>query len=241
VEERRDPLDDVPNPPITTGNEGLPYAVSFWADRIFFQPTVAVIFGTVADMVPKDFIEDRRKMSPDRPFEPEQLKAAVPMMKEQWRAHVGMIAAQLADGRNFLLGDKPTLTDIHVYMNVWFMRNALAPVADELMKEFTRVTAWADRMKAIGHGKPATMSSKEALAIAKEAEPEPARASDKNEPSGLKLGDRVSVMPDDYGRDPVTGEIVLLSTHEIAVRRKDPAVGNIVVHFPRAGFWVRPG
>jgi hypothetical protein len=163
------------------------------------------------------------------------------MMKEQWRAHVAMIGAQLADGRNFLLGEKPTLTDIHAYMNIWFMRNALAPVADELMKEFTRVTAWADRMKAIGHGRPAPMSSKEALAVAKESEPEPARASDRNEPTGLKLGDHVSVMPDDYGRDPVTGEITFLSPHEIAIRRSDPQVGNIVVHFPRAGFWVRPG
>src|SRR5690242_3212676 len=37
-----------PEPAITSGNEGLPYAMAFWADRIFFQPTVAVIFGTIA-------------------------------------------------------------------------------------------------------------------------------------------------------------------------------------------------
>ena len=96
-----------PDPPITNGNEGLPYATAFWADRIFFQPTVAVIFGTIADHVPKEFIDDRIKMAPDRPFNPEQMKAAVPMMKEQWRAHAATIAEQLDDGRNFILGTSP--------------------------------------------------------------------------------------------------------------------------------------
>jgi hypothetical protein len=49
------------------------------------------------------------------------------------------------------------------------------------------------------------------------------------------------VMPDDYGRDPVAGELVRSSAQEIAVRRVDPALGEIVVHFPRAGFMVLRG
>jgi hypothetical protein len=47
-------------------------------------------------------------------------------------------------------------------------------------------------------------------------------------------------MPDDYGRDPVVGEIVFSNAQEIAIKRTDPAVGEVVVHFPRAGFWVMP-
>jgi hypothetical protein len=47
-------------------------------------------------------------------------------------------------------------------------------------------------------------------------------------------------MPDDYGRDPVIGEIVFSTAHEISIRRHDPAVGDVVVHFPRAGFMVMP-
>lgn len=125
-------------------------------------------------------------------------------------------------------------------MNFWFLRNALAQVSDELTKEFPKIVKWMERMRAIGHGKPSPLSSKEALAIGTEAKPEPPRASDPHEPSGLKLGDRVSVMPDDYGRDPVTGEIVFTSAQEIAIRRRDPVAGEVVVHFPRAGFWVRP-
>ena len=36
------------------------------------------------------------------------------------------------------------------------------------------------------------------------------------DPLGLRAGMRVSVTPDDYGRDPVEGELVTLSLHEVA-------------------------
>jgi glutathione S-transferase len=48
----------------------------------------------------------------------------------------------------------------------------------------------------------------------------------------------VKVSADDYGRDPVAGEIVFTNAHEIAILRRDSQVGDIVVHFPRAGFVV---
>ena len=47
-----------------------------------------------------------------------------------------------------------------------------------------------------------------------------------------------SVSADDYGRDPVAGEIVFSNRHEIAILRNAPEVGDVVVHFPRAGFTV---
>ena len=47
-------------------------------------------------------------------------------------------------------------------------------------------------------------------------------------------------MADDYGRDPIKGTLVASSARSIAIRRSDPAVGEVVVHFPRAGFWVMP-
>ena len=49
---------------------------------------------------------------------------------------------------------------------------------------------------------------------------------------------RVAVMPDDYGFDPVVGEVVFSSVHEIAVLRRDDALGDVAVHFPRLGFRV---
>jgi hypothetical protein len=48
------------------------------------------------------------------------------------------------------------------------------------------------------------------------------------------------VTPDDSGRVPVVGEIVASSADEIAIRRQDETVGEVLVHFPRAGFIVSP-
>jgi glutathione S-transferase len=102
------------------------------------------------------------------------------------------------------------------------------------------VSAWYARVKALGHGTYTPMDSKEALAIARTATPTPVGPADGFDPNGRKPGDRVSVMADDYGRDPVVGEIVFSNAHEIAIRRSVPEVGDVVVHFPRAGFMVMP-
>ncbi len=36
------------------------------------------------------------------------------------------------------------------------------------------------------------------------------------------------------------GELVTLNAHEIAVRRTDDKAGELVVHFPRAGYAITP-
>jgi hypothetical protein len=47
-------------------------------------------------------------------------------------------------------------------------------------------------------------------------------------------------MPDDTGRDPVVGELVASDPHEVVIRRSDREIGEVRVHFPRAGFVVAP-
>ncbi len=44
--------------------------------------------------------------------------------------------------------------------------------------------------------------------------------------------------PDDVGKDPVTGELVRSNAQEIVIKRTDDQVGDVHVHFPRAGFVV---
>jgi glutathione S-transferase len=219
---------------------GLSYAMAFWSDRPFFQTTVPIIFGEVGPMIPEAFKKDREKMFPERPFNYEQMKAASPMFRDQWRAHVAMIADSLAPGCKFLAGNAPTIADAHCHMNIWFLKNTLASVAEGLLKEFPAVSAWYENVRAIGHGSLTPMDSKEALAVAKAATSTAKPIADPHDPNGRKPGDRVSVMPDDYGRDAVVGELVFSNAHEIAIKRNDPAVGDVVVHFPRAGFLVMP-
>jgi hypothetical protein len=96
------------------------------------------------------------------------------------------------------------------------------------------------RMRTVGHGRFNEISTAGALEHAAIATPQTAILADPNDPNGRKPGDRVAVMPDDYGKIKVSGEIVALSAQHIAIRRHDPRAGEIVVHFPRAGFLVLP-
>ncbi len=218
------------------GNRGLMWSVARWTDGPVFQASVAIIFGNLADQIPESFIKDRQEFAGQR-FDMEAMRQAVPVMRDQWRAAMGWLEAQLQDGRRFLVGDQPGFGDVSCYMNVWFLRNAFPPAAT-ILDEFPMVKGWADRVAGFGHGRFETLSSSDALAIARDAEPATPVFEDRHDPNGLTPGDAVAVMPDDTGRIPVTGTIVSSSAQHIAVERNDPDAGRVVVHFPRSGFHV---
>jgi len=223
-----------PEPTLFPRGEGLAYGLAFWSDRIFFMPTVAVIFGEIGDMVPDAFKKDRAAMSGST-FSTDAMKAAAPFARDQVRAHLDFLAGSLKRDA-FMDGASPGASDVHGMMNVWFLKNALPHVAKSLLEEFPAIDAWFAKLQAFGHGSMEPMSSKDALRIARESQPYALSAADAHDPNGLKPGQIVSVSADDYGRDPIVGEIVFSSSHEIAIRRDDQAVGGVVVHFPRAGF-----
>ena len=220
------------------GNEGIAWGTAMWTDRSFFQSTVNLIFGTIADKVPQEFIADREKLRGAK-FDVAAMTAAIPQMRDQLRAHLQWIETELGSGRPWIDGDKPGLCDVHAYMNVWYVRQNLA-TADQFLAEFGNLRAWETRMRAIGHGRRSEMSTSDALALAAAATPQTREQADPGDPNGRKPGDRVEVMPDDYGKVKVAGEIVALSSQNIAIRRHDPDAGEVVVHFPRAGFLVLP-
>ena len=228
-----------PEPSVFPHGKGFPYGLSFWTDRLFFMASVPIIFSEIGEYVPEDFKKDRAAMSGGA-FSTDAMKAAAPFVKDQWRAHASFVAEQLSDGRQFVQGKTPSVADAHAYMNFWFMKGSIANTTATLLKEFPAIDAWYERVTAIGHGKPTPMDGAEALAIAKTATPEAKSVTDPFEPRGLKPGDRVTVAADDYGRDQIAGEIVFTTAHEIAIARHDPQVGDVVVHFPRAGFVVSP-
>jgi glutathione S-transferase len=221
---------------LASGTEGLAWASAMWTDRSFFQNTVNLIFGSLADKVPADFIADREKLRGAK-FDVPAMTAAVPQMRDQLRAHLGWIDTQLADERTWLAGETPSLVDVNAYMNLWYVRTHLDN-AEDLLAEFDHARAWAGRLRAIGHGTRTEMSPAEALELAARSMPETAELHDPNDPNGRKVGDKVEVMPDDYGKVRVAGEIVALSPQHIAIRRHDRRAGEVVVHFPRAGFLI---
>jgi glutathione S-transferase len=217
------------------GNEGSAWASAMWTDKSFFQNTVNLVFGSLADKVPQSFIEDREKLRGAK-FDVAAMKAAIPQMRDQYRAHVGWIETQLADSP-WLGGSEASLLDINAYMNVWYVRSSLSAV-DDMLAECPKVRAWEARVRAIGHGTRTEMSTADALEIGRNATPQTVEAEDPRDPNGRKVGDLVDVRPDDYGKVAVRGRIVALSAQSIAIRRHGDIAGDVVVHFPRAGFGV---
>jgi glutathione S-transferase len=228
-----------------SGNAGVPWALGMWTDRPFFQSAVNLAFGTLGHKVPQAFIDDRSLLRGGK-FDVAKMRAAIPQMRDQVRAYLGWIEAQLSDGRRWLLKDF-SLADVSAAMNVWYLRSSLGSAEDQAVAGLDRifaglpgVAAWESRMRAVGYGSREEMSAREALAIAAKASPETMPENDPDDPNGRKVGDRVIVVPDDYGKVEVLGEIVSLSAQHIAIRRVDDQVGEIVVHFPRAGFHILP-
>jgi glutathione S-transferase len=218
------------------GYEGIASATAMWTDRSFFQNTVNLVFGSLADQVPQDFIADRETLRGAK-FDVPAMTAAIPQMRDQFRAHVQWIETQLGDGRSWMAGDQASLCDVNAYMNIWYVRAHL-PNADGMFSEFDKTRAWEARLRAVGHGRSHEISTAAALDIAAAATPLTTEMADPNDPNGRKPGDQVEVMPDDYGKVKVRGEIVALSSQHIAIRRHDPRAGEVIVHFPRAGFLV---
>lgn len=228
-----------PEPSFYRGTDaGTANALSFYLDRTMFSPIVGMVFGLSPRALPEGFAEDRTQMM-GRELNLERLKAAVPMLLDQLRPQFAWLEAMLVDGRAFLCGEHPTLVDCSAHHLCWFISSNVSASAPPL-GELPKLHAWIQRMVRIGQGQPTELSSQEALAIAKAATPQVEERVDANDPFGRKIGMRVQVSPDDIGRDPVVGELISLSTYEAVIKRTDPQVGEVAVHFPRAGFVIQP-
>ena len=188
-----------------------------------------------AGMMPEEFIEDRKKMFPGS-FSIEGVRKLIPAKRDQLRAHFAAFDAQLSDGRSYLLGNQASLADFSVYNPIWFL--ARNPTTAGIAAPYTHLSAWRERIEAFGHGERSEIAADEAVAIAKASKSVTETMVDPAEPNGYRAGDRISVMPEDYGMDPVVGELVYSDPHEIAIRRTDERVGEVVVHFPRQGYLV---
>lgn len=217
------------------GDPGIVQATAQWTDRAFFQAAVGVIFGGLGDAVDPAFRADREQLS-GQPFNPAAMKAAVPYMAAQLRAHAALISEQLADGRAFLSGDRPGLVDANAYYNLWFVRSFHAP-AVSAFEDLPGLTAWYDRVRAIGHGERRAASREEAIAAARDASPEEATIA---EADAALTNREVMVAATDYGRDPLRGRLVGSSLHHWSIARDDPRAGRVTVHVPRLGFALAP-
>jgi glutathione S-transferase len=223
-----------PDPSLFPGRQrGMSMALAAWSDRAFFEPGAGLSMGLNKRGLPEAIIRDRKAFFNFMDFE--SLDSEIPHLTTQLRAQAELVEQQLADGRAYVFGDQPDLADVHAFFPVWMAR-ANVPTAAEIFEPYRCMAAWETRMNAIGHGTRSSLSAAEAHAIARASAPLPGDGVDAADALKLGPGMQVSVAADDYGRDPVVGALVTLSVREVAVRRQHPAVGEVVVHFPRIGY-----
>ncbi len=227
-----------------SGHEGFAQMVAGWTDGRWFQTSVAVIFGELGDKVSEEFRKDREQLSGGRPFDTQAMKAVAPMMRDQWRARLMLLEERLQASKGagsglYLIGMKPGLVDVHAYMNVWFMHQNVPDFLNQCFETADLTKDWFERLREFEGQMPETITSGQALAIAKTAAPRLLAATTRNETQGFAAGEKVVVAPDDYGQVWVEGELVHADSQRIVLQRLTPEAETIHVHFPRAGYLVR--
>ena len=218
---------------------GMINTVAHWTDTFFFKVCVAIAFQPKAaatnplfkdDSATSAFMADRAEFSKGS----SELGMPFETAEPHFISHLNQMDQQLSVGGPFLFGDEPSIADFSTYHNVWFIytREALR----DYFSPFEHLLAWYEKMVSFGHGNVEMIPGSAALAQASAAEPE--EIMDAAFLDDLQAGQSVSVMPIDYGFQPVVGELLAAGMDEIAVARNDNQVGRIVVHFPRTGFQI---
>jgi glutathione S-transferase len=229
----------VPEPTLYPGTDrGTAEALAWWAEKSMFNTAVGLAFGEMGEEnLPDGFLADRGAAS-GREISAAKLRSARPILVDTLRAQFSLLEAML-EARPFLLGDRPGIADFAAYHSLWFIEKNCDARSSPLA-EFPHTVEWMSRIRMIGHGKSVPMTSVEAIEVAKASTPSTQPAPDPHDPAGRRPGQRVRVTPDDFARVPVTGELVRSDAYEIVIRRTDERAGEVLVHFPRAGFVVSP-
>jgi glutathione S-transferase len=178
--------------------------LAYWADTFLFKVVVAVAFQPKAladnplftdEAAAAAFMADRAAFAAG--------STGLQMPLEEALNHFDLwleaFNHQLKRS-DFLLGSQPTIADFSVYHCLWFIAERPELVSD--LVGYTEVMAWFDRIRAYGHGVVESMSGEEALAIAAAAPALDQQA----------LGKSVTVVPIDYGLQPVRGTEVKVSS-----------------------------
>jgi glutathione S-transferase len=218
--------------------QALADAIAYWAENRLFRPMSLYVSGNNMDVLPPTLQADRARMRGLPEPDAATMARAAARSATHVRPQIAAVESMLADGRAWIAGDAPTVADLAVYHALWFITARTDRLGHELAP-YGRIGDWMAKVRAFGHGTPTPMTARDALAAARAATPEESRPSSP-QPEDPKPGELVRIRADDYGRDAVEGELVFIDDREIAIWRADPAAGEIVVHFPRLGYDLRP-
>lgn len=212
-------------------------ALSHWSDAAFFRPGAALSMGT-NEGLPEAVLRDREAFFTFLDFT--TMHQRLPHFYAQYRAQLQLLENMLADGRPYLLGERPSWADVLAYFPLWMGRGNIAATA-ELLAALPTLKRWEARMQDREHGQREVLTPEDALQLASASKSQvEAVIVPGSWPQGLQLGDAVIVCSEDSAADPVSGKLHLLNHERVAIRREHPDLGELVVHFPRTGYEVTP-
>jgi glutathione S-transferase len=213
--------------------------MAYWTDTFFFKVCVAVAFQPKAaatnplfqdEEAASAFMADRAEFSKGST----ELGMAFEIAEPHFLAHLNNLDRQLGEGDGFLFGDQPVIADFSTFHNCWFIYTR--DVLRDYFSPFEHLLAWYDRMQGFGHGTVEKIEGSAALSHANSVQPQELR--DTVFLDNVEPGQQVSVMPIDYGFQPVNGELLSAGLDEIIIARTDDKAGRVLVHFPRMGFQI---
>lgn len=206
-----------------------------WVDQHFFMVCVRYLLSVMADVLPDAFLQDRAGMMGMARMDRAQLKAEVPHRKTQLTAALGLLNDALSKAA-YIGGEQVSFADFGVYHPLWALAG-VPPAKAWVAAEFPAIAGWMERVAAVGHGEREELDIKSALAIARAAEPAPVdSASAGADPTGIVVGDTVSVTPDASGAESVVGKVVTIDPNRVVLALIGEEVGRVNVHFPRYGY-----
>jgi glutathione S-transferase len=223
-----------------THAKGLVRSLAQWADNIVFpaamgynfQPAGAAhVFASIDPEVVKVFAQDRQAMRGGAARMPAADATGA------YKNYLRRVSSML-EGSDFVLGSQATLADFSVYHSVWFTV-AKVPLLAGILDTTPLVKAWLARMQAFGHGHSSELSAADALKVAHDATPLDVSKEIFQDEHGIPLGTQVIVHAESFGTEPTQGELVAATRTRYSLRRSDPHVGTVHVHFPRNGFMLK--
>ena len=185
------------------------------------------------DALSEPFFADRSAMRGHPTPTMAQVAAGLPHQEGQLHLMLGWVEDLLAGERLYAPGRMPRLADFALYQRLWWLK-ALEGKAAHVLAGYPRMRDWIGRIEAIGHGERSELTPEDALRIASDAAPDPTPFAGSSD--GFRPGVRIRVATEDFALDPVEGEIVYVTREAVAIRREDPEVGRVHVHFPRLGY-----
>ena len=211
-----------------------------WHDTYLFWKVARYVVGRNAEAISDDFLRDRAKMMRwDLTPEANRAKALAeaPYTLSQLHIALGWLDDVLA-AHGYVSGNSLTYADFALYPSLWFLTTRVSDAPAMIQSRFPQLGEWLKRVAVPGYGTRVEISGEAALAIALASKPEPlvGNTSKIDAATGVTVGDSVSVTPESFGTEAVTGAVAAISSQRITLNWNGPEVGDVAIHFPRLGY-----